>query len=50
MYHWLNIILGLDSILEPHTLPESDEPFESGLLKMVGLGRGPAGDVLLQYL
>lgn len=39
MPHWLNIsIIGLDSLLKPHTLPESDKPFDSGLVKMVELG------------
>lgn len=43
MHHCLNIILGLDSLLEPHTLPESDKPFDLGLVKVVELGRGPVG-------
>lgn len=37
MYHRLNIILGLDSLLKPHTWPESDKPFDSGLVKMVAI-------------
>lgn len=33
MPHRLNVILGLDSLLKHHTLPESDMSFDSGLVK-----------------